>query len=73
MLEAHENGALFAVLQESDDSIAVHALTGEELEILEARQDILHDDVAVGFEDFDLVRGFLLKSGCEPEKGEKLL
>lgn len=71
MLEGHENGALFAVLQERDDSIAVHALTGEELEILEARQDVLHHDVAVGFEDFDLVWSCLFEFGCDSEKGDE--
>lgn len=68
VLEGHENGAFFAVLQEGDDSIAVHALTGEELEILEARQDVLHHDVAVGFEDFDLVWCVLFEFGCDSAK-----
>lgn len=69
MLEGHENGAFLAVLQEGDDAIAVHALTGEELEILEAGQDVLHHDIAVGFEDFDLVWSGLFEFGCDSAKG----
>lgn len=65
MLESHENGAFVAVLQEGDDAIAVHALTGEELEILEPGQDVLHHDIAVGFEDFDLVWSGLFEFGCD--------
>lgn len=59
MFKAHEDGRWFAVditiLHHGDHAIAIHRFTGEELEIFEAAEDVLHNHIAVGLEHINLV------------------
>lgn len=61
MLEEHQDwdlGAivLVTVLQHADHAVAVHRLSGEELQVLEAAHDVLGGLVHVGLEGVHLVR-----------------
>lgn len=74
MLEEHENGDLGAillvtVLQHADHAVAVHGLAGEELQLLEAAQDVLGGLVHVGLEGVHLV-GVLLGQLLDDPEGE---
>lgn len=42
--------------QHGNHAIAVHGLSGVELQLLEAPQNVLHNRVGVGLEDLHLVR-----------------
>jgi len=67
VLEEHEHwnalGTDLAVFHQGHHAVAVHRLAGEELELLEAAEDVLHGLVHVGLEDIDLVGGLLLQLG----------
>lgn len=58
VLEAQQNWHRFtvdvAVLEHGNQTLAVHRFTGEELQILEAAEQILHDLVDVGLEHLNL-------------------
>jgi hypothetical protein len=60
VFKAHENRRgdtiNVTIFHHSDHAIAVHRFAGEELEILEATENVLHDCVAICFEDIDLIR-----------------
>ena len=67
VLEAEQHGHGLAiditVLQHGDQTLAVHRFTGEELQVLEATEQILHHFVDVRFEDFHLAGRLLLQPG----------
>lgn len=75
VLEEHENrdlGAvlLVAVLQHAHHAVAVHGLAGEELQILEAAQDVLGRLVHVRLEGVHLVGVLLRQLLDDPEIGQ---
>lgn len=75
VLEVHENGDLgavlqVAVLQHADHAVAVHGLAGEELQVLEAAQNVLGRLVHVGLEGVHLVGVFLRQRLHDPEGNE---
>lgn len=75
VLEVHENGDLgavlqVAVLQHADHAVAVHGLAGEELQVLEAAQNVLGRLVHVGLEGVHLVGVFLRQRLHDPESNE---
>lgn len=49
------------VLAHGYHTIAVHGLSGEELQLLKPAEDVLHDFVHVGFKHVDLVGGLLFQ------------
>uniref|UniRef100_A0A2M4DK77 Putative secreted protein n=1 Tax=Anopheles darlingi TaxID=43151 RepID=A0A2M4DK77_ANODA len=67
VLEAQQHGRRFtvniAVLEHGNQTLAIHRFTGEELQILEASEQILHYLVDVGLEHLNLFRRLLFKLG----------
>lgn len=74
MLEEHQDGDLGAillvtVLQHAHHTVAVHGLPGEELQVLEAAQDVLGGLVHVGLEGVHLVGVLLRQLLDDPAEG----